>query len=86
MHAEPSDCTCPGLAIETKRIVMMVLLASGHSPWSRAELQCELSGTGRKPIDVGPALDELYGAGLVHVEGDLAHPSRAARVMDELGL
>jgi hypothetical protein len=81
MHAEPSDCTCPGLPIETERIVMMVLLASGRSPWSRAELQRELSGMRGKPIDVGPALDELYGAGLIHVEGDSVYPSRAARVM-----
>ena len=86
MHAERSDSLPPALVIETERIVMMVLLASGHSPWSRAELQRELSGSRGDPIDVTDAIDELYGAGLVHVSGDLITPTRAARLMDELRL
>jgi hypothetical protein len=86
MHVERSDCPCPALAPETERCVLMILLASGHSPWSRTELQRELSGTRGTRVDVDAALDELYGAGLVHVQDEFVYPSRAARAMDELGL
>jgi hypothetical protein len=83
MHAERSDCPCAGL-IQTDRMVMLVLLASGHSPWTLAELTREVSGARREQLDIAPALDELYGAGLIHVHGELIYLSRAARLMDEL--
>jgi hypothetical protein len=84
MHAERSDCPCPALALESERSVMLVLLSSEHTPWSRAELTRELSGSRGEPLDLGPAIDGLYGAGLLRVHGELVYPSRAARLMDEL--
>jgi hypothetical protein len=86
MHAERSDSPCPALGTEIERIVMMVLLASGHSPWSLSELQREISGAKGDPIDITDSIDELYGAGLVHVSGGLVTPTRAACLMDELRL
>jgi hypothetical protein len=84
MHSERSDSPCRALATETVRVVMMVLLSSGHSPWSLSELQREISGSKGDAIDITDAIDELYGAGLVHVSGGLVTPTRAARRMDEL--
>ena len=72
MHSERSDSPCPALGTEIERIVMMVLLlGSGHGPWSLAGLQREISGATGDPIDITDAIDELYGAGLVHVSGGL---------------
>jgi hypothetical protein len=84
MQANRSDC--PSAADETQRIVLMVLLADDHKPWSRAELQRELSGSTGDPIDPTDAINALYASGLIHVSGDLVSPSRAARLMDELRL
>jgi hypothetical protein len=84
MQANRSDCPSP--ADETQRIVLMVLLAGEHEPWSRAELQRELSGSTGDPVDPSDAINALYASGLVHVSGDLVFPSRAACLMDELGL
>jgi hypothetical protein len=86
MHSERSDSPCLALATETIRLVMMVLLSSEHSPWSLSELQREISGAKGDPIDITDAIDELYGAGLVHVSGGLVTPTRAACLMDELRL
>jgi len=64
--------------------LMGLLLSGGHEgPWTRAELELEVSAT---PLDVGDALAALHGSGLVHVQGELVIASRAARRMDELEL
>lgn len=86
MHADRIDCPCAAIATETQRIVMMVLLSGDPGPWSRAELHREIQGSRGEPIDVDEAIDALYGAGLIHVSDELIHPSRAARVMDELSV
>jgi hypothetical protein len=86
MHADRIDCGPAALATETQRIVMMVLLSSDPGVWSRADLEREIKGSRGEPIDVDEAIDALYGAGLIHVCNDLVIPTRAARVMDELGL
>jgi hypothetical protein len=86
MHADRIDCCPAAVAIETQRIVMMVLLSSDPGPWSRADLHREIQGSKAEPIDVDEAINALYGAGLVHVCNDLVIPTRAARVMDELHL
>lgn len=65
---------------------VQVLLAGDHEPWSRAELQRELSGSTGDPVDPSDAINALYASGLVHVAGDLVFPSRAACLMDELQL
>jgi hypothetical protein len=84
MQANRSDCTSP--ADETQRMVLMVLLAGDHEPWSRAELQRELSGSTGDPIDPSDAINTLYASGLIHVSGDLVFPSRTACLMDGLRL
>ena len=38
------------------------------------------------PLDVQDALAGLHGSGLVHLQGELVIPTRAARRMDELDL
>jgi hypothetical protein len=86
MHADRIDCCPAALAIETQRIVLMVLLSSDPGPWSRADLDREIKGSRGEPIDVDEAIDALYGAGLIHVQGELVFPTRAARLMDELCL
>jgi hypothetical protein len=86
MHADRIDCSPASLATETQRIVMMVLLCSDPGPWSRADLHREIQGSRGEPIDLDEAIDALYGAGLIQVCNDLVIPTRAARVMDELGL
>ena len=86
MHADRTDSSPASLAFETQRVVMMVLLSSDPGPWSRADLHREIKGSRGEPIDVDEAIDALYGAGLIHVSDDLVVPTRAARVMDELGL
>jgi hypothetical protein len=83
MHAEPSDPT-PDLVDQVEQAVMMVLLAGEHTPWTRSELEREISGPHRNPLDVTDAIDNLYGAGLLHITGQLVTPSRAAKRMDDL--
>lgn len=66
----------------TASAILAVLLASDyHGPWTRAEIERELSGSA---IEVQDALAELRGAGLIHVHDELVFSSRAARRMDEL--
>ena len=85
MHAKPTDCPClAAIANEVERIVMFALLSSGHGPFSRVELEREVSGSKEKAIDVEDAIENLYAAGLLNVTGDLITPSRAARYFDAL--
>ena len=68
----------------TEAAIMGLLLSGGHhGPWTRAELELEVSAT---PLDVGDALAALQGSGLLHVQGELVMASRAAQRMDELEL
>jgi hypothetical protein len=84
MHAKPIDCPCLAIANEVERIVMFALLSGDRQPYSRAELQRELSGSKEKAIDVEDAIENLHAAGLVNVAGELVTPSRAARHFDML--
>jgi hypothetical protein len=52
MHADRIDCSPAGLAVETQRIVMMVLLSSDSGPWSRTDLHRGIKGSKGEPIDV----------------------------------
>jgi hypothetical protein len=64
--------------------IMTLLLSGGHEgPWTRAELELEVSAS---PLDVQDVLAALRGSGLLHMEGDLVIASRAARRIDELEL
>lgn len=47
---------------EIKQAVMMVGWQSEHCPWSRAELEHEVSVMTYTPIDVSEAVDGLYGS------------------------
>jgi hypothetical protein len=82
MQADRSGC--PSSEDGVQRILMMVLLSSEHGPWSKAELERELSRPGDEPVDVADAIGTLYAAGLVHVVGDLVEPTRPARYLDGL--
>lgn len=84
MHQDRTHLPCKAVVDEVQRIVMIALLASGHGPFSRSELQREVSGSAESPIDLSDAIEHLYAAGLVNVSGDLVVPSRAALHMDEL--
>jgi len=64
--------------------VISLLLASGyHGPWTRAEIERELSSP---PLAVQDALADLHAAGLIHIHDELVFSTRAARRMDELGV
>jgi hypothetical protein len=85
MHTQTNECPCLALvANEVERIVMFALLSGDRHPYSRAELERELSGSKEKAIDVEDAIENLYAAGLLNVAGDLVTPSRAARHFDAL--
>jgi hypothetical protein len=84
MHAERTDCPRAVPAIETQRTVMILILLGEHEPWTHGELEREIAGTRRDPLDVADAIRELHGAGLLHITGELVTPTRAARKMDEL--
>ncbi len=86
MHAERSESLSPDVGTVTEHAVMTLLLASEHGPWSRAELEREVSGVDGNPMDVTDAVDSLYASGLVHLSGELVTVTRAARRMDELRL
>jgi hypothetical protein len=70
--------------IDTQRAVMVVLLSGNHHPWSRVEVVREIAGVHGDRIAVADAINDLYGAGLLHITGELVTPTRAARMMDEL--
>jgi hypothetical protein len=70
--------------IDTRRAVMVVLLSGHHHPRSRAELEREIASVNGDRIAVADAINDLYGAGLLHLTGELVTPTRAARMMDEL--
>jgi hypothetical protein len=79
---EPSDCEIRQPV--TEAAIMTLLLSGCHEgPWTRAELELELSAP---PLNAQDALKALQGSGLVHVEGELVIASRAAQRMDELEL
>jgi hypothetical protein len=84
MHAEPTDCPCSAIASGIEHLVMLALLSSGYSPYTRAELQREVSGSRGELLHITDAIESLYAAGLVNVAGELVIPSRAARHLDEL--
>lgn len=68
--------------LATQSAIMLLLLSTEHDgPWTRTELELELSAS---PLDVQDAIAGLYGAGLVHLQGELVIASRAAQRMDEL--
>lgn len=70
--------------IDTQRAVMVVLLSGHHHPWSRAELEREIASVNGDRIAVADAINDLHGAGLLHITGELVTPTRAAQKMDEL--
>jgi hypothetical protein len=82
MQADRTDCSSSAAGVQ--RILMMVLLSGDQCRWSRAELERELARPGGDPAGVGDAIGALYGAGLVHVSGDLIEPTRPARYLDAL--
>jgi hypothetical protein len=84
MHAEPNASPIAERDRHTEAVLMMLLLESEYSPWSRAELEREIAGVRGDPIEVTDAIANLHGSGLVHVSGELVTPTRAARRMDEL--
>jgi hypothetical protein len=85
MHAQTNECPCLALvANEVERIIMFALLSGDRHPYSRIELERELSGSKDKAIDVEDAIENLHAVGLLNVAGDLVTPSRAARYMDAL--
>ena len=86
MHAERSASAIAEIAHHTEAVVMMLLLESEHSPWTRTELEREIAGVKGNPIEVTDAIDNLHGSGLVHVSGELVTPTRAARRIEELDL
>jgi hypothetical protein len=99
MHTDPTDPRCRSAAtgtapdqnldtatlegIATAAILCLLLSPDYHGPWTRDELQRELSSP---PLAVTDALADLAGAGLIHLHGELVFASRAARRMDRLSL
>jgi hypothetical protein len=84
MHAEPIESICSDINATIERVVILELLEDPNAPWSRAELARHVSGSHGEPIDIGPAIDGLYTAGLVYLSGELVHPTLAARRIDHL--
>lgn len=67
------------------RVVLDLLVNSHPAPWSMSELTRAIclsdeARTGEEPsgVDVEDALNDLYGAGLVHRFGQFAFATRAA--------
>lgn len=83
MHAEPSESDILEVIAQYERVTLMVLLEDEH-PWTRAELEREIAGTNGRPGNVTTAINNLYGAGLIHISRELVIPPRPARHMDEL--
>jgi len=75
---------CASIDATIERVVILALLTDRESPWSRSELARHVSGSKGEPIDIDPAIDGLYTAGLIHVAGELVHASLAARRIDDL--
>jgi hypothetical protein len=84
MHADRIENICPAIDATIERVVILELLEDPDASWSRAELARHVSGSKGEPIDIDPAIDGLYTAGLVYVTGELVHPTLAARRLDEL--
>ncbi len=69
---------------EVEAAIMALLLSDEHQgPWTRAEVEREISGDAITACD---ALVALCASGLIHMEEQLVIASRAARRMDELGV
>lgn len=84
MHADRIENTCAEIDATIERVVILELLDDPTAPRSRAELARHVSGSKGEPIDIDPAIDGLYTAGLVYVTGELVHPTLAARRIDQL--
>jgi hypothetical protein len=84
MPAERIENICSDIDTTIERVLILELLDDPDAPLSRAELARHVSGTRGEPIDIAPAIDGLYTAGLVYVCGELVHPTLAARRIDEL--
>jgi hypothetical protein len=84
MHADRIENTCLAIDACIEGVVLLQLLSECGAPSSRAELARRISGSRGEPVDIDPAIDGLYAAGLVHVSGELVSPSLAARRVDEL--
>jgi hypothetical protein len=79
MHAEPTDCPSCAIASGIERLVMLALLSSGYSAYTRAELQREVSGARGEPLDITDAIESLHAAGLVNVAGRSEEAARRSR-------
>jgi hypothetical protein len=64
-------------------IIGLLLAGDYHGPWTRDELERELSSS---PIAVADGLAALRAAGLIHIHDELVFSTRAARRMDKLDL
>jgi hypothetical protein len=84
MHADRIENICTDIDATIERVVILELLDDPNAPRSRAELARHVSGSKGEPIDIDPAIDGLYTAGLVYVSGELVQPTLAARRIDEL--
>jgi hypothetical protein len=84
MHADRIENICSDIHATIERVVILELLEDPNAPWSRAELARHVSGSHGEPIDINPAIDGLYTAGLVYVSDELVHPTLAARRIDQL--
>ncbi|HEV7529170.1 MAG TPA: hypothetical protein VGO29_09770 [Solirubrobacteraceae bacterium] len=84
MHAERIENICNDIHATIERVVILELLDDRDAPLSRAELARHVSGSKCEPIDIDPAIDGLYAAGLVHVCGELVQATLAARRIDQL--
>jgi hypothetical protein len=83
--AATGGATEPHLEQPVVEAAILTLLLSGdhEGPWTRAELELELSASS---LNVGDALAALHGSGLLHLHGELVIASRAAQRMDQLEL
>jgi len=84
MPAERIENICSDIDASIERVVILELLEDPDASWSRAELARHVSGSQGEPIDIDPAINGLYTAGLVYVSGELVHPTLAARRIDQL--
>lgn len=64
-------------------IIGLLLASDYHGPWTRTEIERELSS---QPLVVADALAYLRAAGLIHIHAELVFSTHAARRMDALEL
>ncbi len=84
MCRNPNECCCPAVHSVTEWRVVLVLLSTDYSPFSREELRREVCGPDADRLGVESAIENLYVAGLVNVSGELVSASRATRHFDGL--